>query len=153
MPAARLAPAAVGTFRDMSDIDQNGEELDENLSADYPPDQPLGIYDEEATGVEAPEDDLDDGEPVDDLEPEVWEQGPDAGAGVVVAGESDVDVGDDLEKDLVASPGQREELGPLAEDDQFSGDETTRDYATEHEPMPAEEAAVRVEAEPPGAVG
>jgi hypothetical protein len=137
----------------MSDFDQNGEELDENLPADYPPDEPLGVYDEEATGVEAPDDDLDDGAPVDDLEPEAWEQEGDAGRGVVVAGDSDVDAGDDVEKDLVASPGVSEELGALDADDDFSGDETTRDYATEHVPVPAEEAAVRVEAEPPGAVG
>ena len=137
----------------MSDFDQNGEELDENLPADYPPDEPLGVYDEEATGVEAPDDDLDDGEPVDDLEPEVWEQGGEAGTGVVVTGDPDVDAGDDVEKDLVASPGVSEELGALDADDDFSGDETTRDYATEHVPVPAEEAAVRVEAEPPGAVG
>jgi hypothetical protein len=137
----------------MSDFDQNGEELDENLPADYPPDEPLGVYDEEATGVEAPDDDLDDGAPVDDLEPEVWEQEGDAGRGVVVAGDSDVDAGDDVEKDLVASPGVSEDLGALDADDDFSGDETTRDYATEHVPVPAEEAAVRVEAEPPGAVG
>jgi hypothetical protein len=137
----------------MSDFDQNGEELDENLPADYPPDEPLGVYDEEATGVEAPDDDLDDGAPVDDLEPEAWEQEGDAGRGVVVAGDSDVDAGDDVEKDLVASPGVSEELGALDADDDFSGDETTRDYATERVPVPAEEAAVRVEAEPPGAVG
>jgi hypothetical protein len=130
------------------DADQEGAELDENLSADYPPDRPIGLYDEEATGLSGP---ADEGGDLDDTEPEVWEreEGRPADA-PVLEGDADVDAVDD-EKDLVAPPGEREQAGPLAEDDEFSGDETRRDVATEHVPTSAEEAAVRYEENPPGA--
>ena len=133
------------------DVDQEGQELDENLTADYPPDQPIGLYDEEATGLAGPGSD-DDGGDLDDTEPEVWEA--DEGSAVPPVLEGDADVGVvDTEKDLVADPVEREDLGPLADDDEFSGDETRRDVATEHVPPPAEEAAVRYDDDPPGATG
>jgi hypothetical protein len=127
----------------MSDVDQPGEELDENLSADYPPDRPLGLYDEEATGVEEEGDE-------DEYEDEY-----DEGEGPTLEGDADVDAVDD-EKDLVAPPVGREageDAGPLADDDEFTGDETRRDVATEHVPRPAEESAVRYDDTPPGATG
>ena len=135
------------------DTDQEGAELDENLSAEFPPDRPLGLYDEEATGLAGPGSD-DDGSDLDDSEPEVWEEADaeEAGDAPVLEGSADVDSIDD-EKDLVAPPGEALDTGALAEDDEFTGDETRRDVATEHVPAPAEEAAVRIEAEPPGATG
>jgi hypothetical protein len=135
------------------DVDQEGEELDENLTPEYPPDRPLGLYDEEATGLSAPGGD--DGTDLDDTEPDVWERPEDEEAGEeppVLEGESDVDAIDD-EKDLVATPLEQEQVGPLSEDDQVTGDETRRDVATERVPRPAEEDAVRLDEDPPGAVG
>jgi hypothetical protein len=37
-----------------------------------------------------------------------------------------------------------DDVGALADDDEFTGDETTRDVATERVPRPAEEAALHV---------
>jgi hypothetical protein len=133
------------------DVDQEGEELDENLTADYPPDQPIGLYDEEATGLAGPGS-LDDGSELEDTEPEVWEVDQAGGVAPVLEGDADVGVVD-TEKDLVAEPVEREDVGPLADDDEFTGDETRRDVATEHVPPPAEEAAVRYDDDPPGATG
>lgn len=134
------------------DVDQEGEELDENLTSDYPPDRPLGLYDEEATGLSAPGGD--DGGDLDDTEPEAWEvaDAPEGGDRPVLEGDLDVGLADD-EKDLVAPPLERDATGPLSEDDEVTGDETRRDYATEHVPPPAEEAAVRYDDDPPGATG
>jgi len=133
------------------DTDQEGAELDENLSTDFPPDRPIGLYDEEATGLAGPGSD-ENGSDLDDTEPEVWEEAEEPGEAPVLEGAADVDSVDD-EKDLVAPPGEAVDTGPLAEDDEFSGDETRRDVATEHVPVSAEEAAVRIEEEPPGATG
>lgn len=133
------------------DVDQEGAELDENLTADYPPDQPIGLYDEEATGLAGPGSE-DDGSDLDDTEPEVWEVDQAGGVTPVLEGDADVGVVD-TEKDLVAEPVEREDVGPLADDDEFTGDETRRDVATEHVPAPAEEAAVRYDDDPPGATG
>ncbi len=134
------------------DTDQEGTELDENIPADFPPDRPIGLYDEEATGLAGPGSD-EDGSDLDDTEPEVWEQGGEGSdEAPVLEGDADVGVADD-EKDLVAPPGEAATTGPLADDDEFSGDETRRDVATEHVPVSAEEAAVRIEEEPPGATG
>jgi hypothetical protein len=133
------------------DVDQEGQELDENLTADYPPDQPIGLYDEEATGLAGPGS-ADDGSDLDDTEPEVWEAEEGSAAAPVLEGDADVGVVD-TEADLVAEPVVRDDVGPLADDDEFSGDETRRDVATEHVPPSAEEAAVRYDDDPPGATG
>ena len=136
----------------MSDTDQPGEDLDDaKLSGEYPPDRPLAVDDQGVTGVEqlggesfADRDDR--------TEPEVWERPAGASGdqgGVELVGEHDVGEPDD-EKDLVgelADPADRV-LGPLAEDDEVSGDETTRDVATERVTPPAEDEAVHID-EPP----
>ena len=137
------------------DPDQTGEALDDELLGDeYPPDEPLGADDEGVTELEelggesfAERDER--------TEPEVWErsageEGSDSGVELVG---DDAGVADD-EADLV---GERvgtepeDEEGPLAPDDEFSGDETTRDVATERVTPPAEDAAVHVDDEAPGA--
>jgi hypothetical protein len=114
------------------------EELDEDLPAEYPPEEPLGLDDDPA--------------PDDITEPEVWEReaAPAAETGPEIEGEPEPGTVDD-EKDLVAPPLAGEDVGPLDPDDDFAGDETTRDVATERAPGPAEEAAVRVQDEVPGA--
>jgi hypothetical protein len=137
------------------DPDQTGEALDDEvLGGEYPPDEPLGADDEGVTELEelggesfAERDER--------TEPEVWErpagdEGPDAGVELVG---DDAGVADD-EADLV---GERvgteleDEEEPLAPDDEFSGDETTRDVATERVTPPAEDVAVHVDDEAPGA--
>lgn len=121
------------------DPDQPGQELDESVSAEFPPDGYVGL-----DGVigdaedDEDDDDLDDEDAVDadddfddefgdddDLEPEVWEDGPEGGSGPAARG-----------------PG---EPGPLADDDEFTGDESERDYATEHVAEAAEDDALHVE--------
>ncbi|HKA83380.1 MAG TPA: hypothetical protein VKD21_05940 [Acidimicrobiales bacterium] len=137
------------------DPDQTGEAFDDELLADeYPPDEPLGADDEGVTELEelggesfAERDER--------TEPEVWERP--AGAegqdpGVELVGD-DAGVADD-EADLVGErvgTEEGDEQGPLAPDDEFSGDETTRDVVTERVPPPAEDAAVHVDDEAPGA--
>ena len=125
---------------------------DEELSGEYPPDEPLGIDDEGVTGLEQL-----GGESVserdDRTEPEVWERGAAASeTGPQLEGEPEPGTTDD-EKDLVAPPFPEEDPGPLEEDDEFTGDETTRDVATERTPEAAEDAAVRIDDDAPGAVG
>jgi len=137
------------------DPDQTGEDFDDDLLADeFPPDEPLAIEDEGVTGVEqlggesfAERDER--------TEPEAWEQpigADETDTGVELVGD---DAGVlDAEKDLVgerAGTEQEDEQGPLAPDDEFSGDETTRDVATERVTPPAEDAAVHVDDEAPGA--
>jgi hypothetical protein len=87
------------------DRDQHGEELDEAVGDEYPPDRPPRLDD---TGGYVPE---------------AWETD---------------------EAELVGTAVDEGDAGPLAPDDEFTGDETTRDYATEREPRSAEEAAVHV---------
>jgi hypothetical protein len=137
------------------DPDQSGEAFDDELLAgEFPPDDPLAVDDEGVTGVEqlggesfAERDER--------TEPEVWERPGDderADAVVELVGD-DAGVPDD-EKDLVgerAGTEQDDERGPLAPDDEFSGDETTRDVATERVAPAAEDAAVHVDDEAPGA--
>lgn len=110
------------------DPDQHGAELDEALGdEEYPPDRPPRLDD---TGGYVPEAWEVDEVPVDDE--------------VELAGDPDVGAIDD-EAELVGVDVLDDEIGPLDPSDEFSGDETTRDYATEREPRPAEEAALRVE--------
>lgn len=138
---------------DMADTggDQSGEELDENVPESYPPDRPLAVFDEGVTGLEQL-----GGESFSDrddrTEPEVWEGGGRSDEpGPVLLGDEDVDAVDD-EKDLVASDAGEADTGALPDDDQVTGDGTTRDYATELEgAVSAEEEAVHVVDEPPGA--
>lgn len=146
----------MGYARAMSDFDgpdQPGEELDENLTGDYPPDRPTAVFDEGVTGVEQL-----GGESVaerdDRLEPEVWDQPEDSSSGApILEGDADVGVVDD-EKDLVAPPVDLVDTGSLSEDDDFTGDETTRDYGTERVPRSAEDDAVHVvEDDVPGGTG
>jgi len=84
----------------------------------------------------------------------VWEGSgdDDEDAGVELVGD-DAGVPDE-EADLVGErvgTEEDDERGPLAPDDEFSGDETTRDVATERVPPPAEDAAIHVDDEAPGA--
>ena len=104
----------------MTDPDQPGEALDDEVIEgfdEYPPDQALGLDDDEE-------------------EPEVELVADAAG----LSDEEDELVGEGV-------PTGRE-IGPLAPDDEFSGDETSRDVATEHVAPPAEEAAIRLDDEP-----
>ena len=117
----------------MSDVDQPGEELDESVGAEFPPDRPIGLSDAE-----------------DRVEPEVWERTVDDGPPVELAGDLDIGAIDD-EDELVGLQVGDSRQGPLADDDEFSGDETSRDVVTETTAGPAEEAAVHIEDEPPGA--
>jgi hypothetical protein len=137
------------------DPDQSGEDFDDELlGGEYPPEEPLAVDDEGVTGVEQLGGESFAGRD-ERTEPEAWErpvgaEGTDTG--VELAGD---DAGvPDTEKDLV---GERvgaagdDDRGPLAPDDEFSGDETTRDVATERVTPPAEDAAVHVDDGAPGA--
>lgn len=129
------------------DPDQPGEELDESAGEDYPPDRPRGSTDWGTTALEE--------EAGEDFyhrdkrtEPEVWERRPtppdDPVELVGDAGEPDV------EEELVADAYEEDaDLGPLAPDDEFSGDETTRDTVDDRVPRSAEESAIHVEDDEP----
>jgi hypothetical protein len=139
---------------DVDDEQDVAEGLDdEDLSGEYPPEEPLGVDDEGVTGLEQL-----GGESVsereDRTEPEVWERetAPASETGPQLEGEPEPGTADD-EKDLVAPPFPEQDPGPLEEDDDFTGDETTRDVATERSPEAAEDAAVRIDDDAPGAVG
>jgi hypothetical protein len=146
------------------DTDQAGQELDESLPAEFPPDEPMGLdeildngEDDEAQARDdeeeyffdmlvEPDPDLDDiGEPQPDDRLET------AAGGVpedhVVADESVPDP--DAAEAVAAIEGDAEVLpddhGALSDDDEFTGDETTRDYATERVTPSAEEAALHIE--------
>jgi hypothetical protein len=139
---------------DVDDEQAVAEGLDDDeLSGEYPPDRPLGVDDEGVTGLEQL-----GGESVserdDRTEPEVWERqtAPASETGPQLEGEPEPGTVDD-EKDLVAPPFPEEDPGSLDADDDFTGDETTRDVATERSPEAAEDAAVRIDDDAPGAVG
>ena len=119
----------------MSDPDQPGEELDEAVGdEEFPPTRPPQLDDDGGT------------------EPEVWErEGTTDAEGVELAGDPDVGVPDDEAELVGTSVDDGRDTGPLAPDDEFSGDETTRDVATEGAPTPAEDDAVHIEDEPPDA--
>jgi len=109
----------------MSDSDQPGEDFDTDVvGAEYPPDESLGV--DELAGRPRPDRAR--------LEPEVWErpEHSDADDRMVVLDEEGALVGEDG-------------FGPLADDDLFSGDETTRDYPGENLPSAAEDAAVHLD--------
>ena len=109
------------------DPDQPGAELDESVGDEYPPDRPPRLDD---TGGYVPEVWEQDEVPVDDE--------------VELAGDPDVGAVDD-ESELVGTDVLDDSTGPLDPTDEFSGDETTRDFAPEREPRPAEETALHVE--------
>jgi hypothetical protein len=131
----------------MTDPDQPGEALDDEVIEgfdEYPPDEPLGLDDDSGESLAEREartepDLWEERRPSDedDEEPDVELVADDAGTA-------------DEEDELVAEgvPTGRE-IGPLAPDDEFSGDETTRDVATERAPTPAEEAAVHLDDDEP----
>ena len=109
---------------DFSDDEDVAEELnDEVLGDEYPPDR----Y-------------VDPDDPPGDPLPEVGET-DDQQRSVQVLAEADPDV----EGDSVGEAVYDDEYGALSDDDEFSGDETTRDVATERVPPPAEEVALHVE--------
>ncbi|HEX6238865.1 MAG TPA: hypothetical protein VFZ68_16820 [Acidimicrobiales bacterium] len=144
----------------MVDPDQPAEDFDDDkLAGEFPPERPMGVDEQGVTGVEQL-----GGESVaerdDRTEPEVWERSrPAAGRsreaepGVELAGDEEVGAVDE-EKTMVARAAEDEvarEAGSLATDDQFTGDETTRDVATERVSAPAEEVAVQEDDAAPGA--
>jgi hypothetical protein len=134
----------------MSDDQQRGEELDEMLPDEFPPDDPLGVDELGTTPVEEL-----GGESVADRDRRTL---PERGAGAAGEAEragppvaegvrpTDSDDGVFLPVDE-ERPDDLDEAGVLAEDDQVSGDETARDVATERTSQPAEEAAIHVEHE------
>lgn len=140
----------------MSDPDQPGEDFDDELLAgDYPPDEPLGVEEDGVTELEEL-----GGESFAERDertrPEEWELADETGPGPATGVDlidDDVELGKDdagepPDEGLVGQPvGGLEDLGPLAPDDEFSGDETTRDVVTERTPPPAEVAAVHIEDE------
>jgi hypothetical protein len=128
----------------MTDPDQPGEALDDEVIEgfdEYPPDEPLGLDDDSGESLAERE---------ARTEPDVWEERrPSDEDDEEPEVELVEDAGlPDAEDELVGEgvPTDRE-IGPLAPDDEFSGDETTRDVATEHVAPPAEEAAVHLDDE------
>jgi hypothetical protein len=109
----------------MSDPDQPGEALDEAVGEGFPPDRPPRLDDDGG------------------IEPEVWERRYTDDDGVELAGDPDIDLLD-TEGELVGQVVDEGDQGPLAPDDEFTGDETTRDIAPEGVPRPAEDAAVHI---------
>ena len=113
---------------DERDIDQPGVQFDDELlSGEFPPDRPLG---------------LDDGG--DDEEPE------DFGTAFDDDGELEIETGVELDGDdeeLNVPVVEDDGMGALAPDDELSGDETTRDVATERVAPAAEDLAMHVEPE------
>lgn len=140
----------------MVDPDQPAEDLDDDkLGGEFPPERPMGAEDEGVTGVEQL-----GGESLAErderTEPELWERPRAAGEtdpGVELAGDEEVGQVDD-ESTMVARSAEdtdARDAGALASDDEFTGDETTRNVATERSTPPAEEAAVHVDDAAPGA--
>ena len=131
--------------------DANLSELldDDKLPAEYPPDEPLGVFEDELT-VRGQQTD----EPLEERvlreEPEVWEQQPiDQPVGHLVEPEPGQEL--DLTKETVArAVAEGPSPGDLDVDDIATGDTTTRDVATERfEELGAEEAAVHLTEDPP----
>lgn len=131
--------------------DANLSELldDDKLPAEYPPDEPLGVFEDELT-VRGQQTD----EPLEERvlreEPEVWEREPvDEPVGHLVEPESGQ--GLDLTKEAVASVVEGgSPPDDLDADDLAAGDTTTRDVATERvDDLSAEEAAMHLTDDPP----
>jgi hypothetical protein len=75
---------------------------------------------------------------------------PPGDEGVELIDDDDVGAVDEEGEMVGRSVEHEPRTGPLAPDDEFSGDETTRDYPTEDVPPAAEDAAVHIEDEIPG---
>jgi hypothetical protein len=124
---------------DQPDPDQRGEELDESVGDEYPPDRPPRLDDDGGFEPETWE-----GEGGEDAEEDDdYDEAPDRGEASLV-GDPDVGAVDD-EAELVGDEVRDDDVGPLDPEDEFTGDETTRDYPTERVPPSAEESAVHVE--------
>jgi hypothetical protein len=136
----------------MTDDQQRGEELDEALPSDFPPDEPTAVDDTGTTGVEQL-----GGESFAERDRRTE---PEAGtarrrgdtevprsAEVVESGARPT--GGPVDDVLlpVDETGEPDDPGALAEDDEITGDETGRDVSTERTTPPAEESAVHVEHE------
>ncbi len=134
----------------MPDDDNLSELLDDDkLPAEYPPDEPLGVDEDELT-VRGQQTDEPLEERVQREESEVAVAGPDdepVGPLVAPGGEE----GLDLTKETVASEvGTGPDPGDLDASDIASGDTTTRDVATERvETRSAEEEAMHLTDDPP----
>jgi len=108
----------------VADDDVSEQLDDEELGGEYPPERYIDPDDER---VELP--DYGEGE------------GGEADGGTVRV----LDQGfPDTEEDLLAEAQEDAGYGALADDDEFTGDETTRDVATERVPPPAEETALHL---------
>ncbi|CAN5638683.1 hypothetical protein BH20ACT1_BH20ACT1_02220 [soil metagenome] len=132
--------------------DANLSELldDDKLPAEYPPDEPLGVDEEELT-VRGQQTDEPLEERLQREEPEVSanDRQVDEPVGPLVAPEGEE--GLDLTKESVASAVEGDpDQGYLDADDIASGDTTTRDVATERvELRSAEEEAMHLTDDPP----
>lgn len=130
--------------------DANLSELvdDDKLPAEYPPDRPLGVDDEELT-VRGEQTD----EPLEERmrreEPDVPAVAGDEPVSPLVAPEGDEGVDrtkESVAREAAASPDRSD----LDADDIAAGDTTTRDVATERvEPRTSEEEAVHLTDDPP----
>lgn len=106
---------------DISDDDVSEQLDDEVLGGDYPPDRYIDPDEEQEYPL-----------------PDVGETGDEPGVQVIAQRDPDYD--DDIEAEVVVD----DAYGTLSDDDEFTGDETTRDVATERVPRPAEEVALHV---------
>jgi hypothetical protein len=116
---------------DERDSDQPGVQFDDQLLPDeFPPDRPLGLGDQPGA--------------YEDQEPE------DFGDTLDDDGELEIETGvgpDGEDEELNVPVVVEDDIGALDPDDEFTGDETTRDVATERVPPAAEDAAMHVEPE------
>jgi hypothetical protein len=116
---------------DERDSDQPGVQFDDQLLPDeFPPDRPLGLGDQPGA--------------YEDQEPE------DFGDTLDDDGELEIETGvgpDGEDEELNVPVVEENDIGALDPDDEFTGDETTRDVATERVPPAAEDAAMHVEPE------
>ena len=129
------------------DPNQPGEELDESTDGiEFPPDRPLGST---AWGTTALEEEAGEDFYHRDkrTEPEVWERRPPSPDDPVelVGDAGELDIEDELVAEAVHDDA---DIGPLAPDDEFSGDETTRDTVDDRVPPSAEESAIHLRDEP-----
>jgi hypothetical protein len=129
---------------DVSDDDRSEAVDTDKLSDEYPPDELLASDDYGVTSAEQRFD-----EPLDERvrreRPEA--SGPDAADARSERVVQPVDQGGPDEEDLVAEAVEDPDVRDRPPDDEVTGDETTRDVATERVPPPAEEVALHVEEE------
>src|SRR5215207_8947546 len=129
---------------EISDDDRSEAVDTDKLSDEYPPDELLASDDYGVTGAEQRYD-----EPLDERvrreQPEATE--PDAAGGRSERVVQPVDQDGPDEEDPVAAAIEDPDVRDRPPDDEVTGDETTRDVATERVPPPAEEVALHVEDE------